>query len=296
MKFNILVLSIFIVALPAEAKLKVVTTTTTLAEFVKEVGGNLVDVTSLTTANQDPHFVEAKPSYMVKLSRADLLVTVGLDLEVGWIGNVQRGAKNPAILDGGPGFFAAGDYISPIELPSGKIDRAQGDVHAKGNPHFHLDPDRALKVSLALAKKLGTLDPQNSAQYWDQGQKFADTLKRKTTEWQARLEKTGIKGVITYHKSRNYFLDRFGIKNLADIEPLPGVPPTAKHIQSLLELVRNQSVRCILNESYFETTAAERLKKESSAKFEVVPVEVSTNYVDLIDALVKAIETCGGSK
>ncbi len=292
----LLVLFALVLASPAQGKINVVTTTTTLADFVKTLGDNELEVISLTTSNQDPHFVEAKPSYMFKLNRADLLVSVGLDLEVGWLGNVQRGAKNPVIMQGQAGFFSAGEHVTPIDIPKEKVDRAKGDVHAKGNPHFHLDPERAIAVVAALAQKMAELDPKNAESYLARSKTFANTINDKLVLWKKRIEASGVTGVITYHKSLNYFLERFGIKNMADIEPLPGVPPTAKHVQYLIKLVRDRKVKCILNESYFETTAAERLKKEAAVNIQIVPVEVVTTYVDLIESLVKAVEACKDGK
>tara|TARA_B100000749_G_scaffold280887_2_gene279994 strand:+ start:51432 stop:52319 length:888 start_codon:yes stop_codon:yes gene_type:complete len=280
-------------ALNAQAELKVVTTTTTLENLVQEIGQDKVDVSSLTKSNQDPHFVEAKPSYMVKLRQADLLVSVGLDLEVGWIGNVQRGAKNPTLLKGSKGFFAAGDHIEAIDIPEGKLDRAEGDVHPLGNPHFHLDPIKTISVVEALAIKLGELDSANAEFYQRRAADYAKTLKEKMKDWESRITKSQVNNVITYHKSLSYFLRRFDLDVVASIEPKPGIPPTAKHIISLIKLVKQKNVKCILNENYFETTAGERIKGVTQASLQIVPVEVQTDYFDLIESLVTAVENCG---
>lgn len=288
----IVIIIFFLIPNISIAKLKVVTTTTTLAEFVKQVGRDKVEVTSLTKPQEDPHFVEAKPSYMVKLRQADLLVAVGLELEVGWLSNVQRGAKNPKLLDKKFGFFTAGDFINAIEIPKGKVDCAQGDVHPFGNPHFHLSPVESQKVILALAKKLGELEPNSKTIFMANAEEFNKVLESQISKWQERVNKSKIRELISYHKSFNYFLNFFNITPIAYIEPKPGVPPTPKHIIQLIKLIKDKKIKCIFNESYFETTAAKRLQKVTQATLKVVPVEVETNYIDLIEKLVSAIEDC----
>ncbi|MCB0362356.1 MAG: zinc ABC transporter substrate-binding protein, partial [Bdellovibrionales bacterium] len=225
--------------------------------------------------------------------RADLLVSVGLDLEVGWLGNVQRGAKNPNLLEGGKGFFAAGDHIKAIEVPSGKVDRSLGDVHPLGNPHFQFDPLRVSLVVKALADKLGSLDTENSQLYQDRAKAFETKVNKEMPIWRARIEKSKIKELITYHKSFNYFLNLFNIVALDTIEPKPGVPPTAKHIISLISLAKAKHVRCILNESYFETNAAQRIQQDTKAITKIVPVEIAGDYFRLIETIVEAVEACG---
>lgn len=292
MKKTIFIFTI-LVATISQAKLRVVTTTSTLQSLVKEIAQERVEVLSLTTQAQDPHFVEAKPSYMVQLRQADLLVAVGLDLEIGWLENIQRGAKNPEILTGKKGFFAAGEQAELIEIGTEKMDRANGDVHPHGNPHFHLDPLNMIRVAAALANKLAELDPKNAEFFKAQALAFSDKIKIHMIDWNLRVKNSKIQNVLTYHKSLNYFLKRFGLRAMATIEPKPGIPPTAKHIIALMQLVKEKKVKCILNESYFETTAAERIKKETGAKLQVVPVEVQSHYFDLIESLVKAVEMCG---
>lgn len=273
-------------------ELKVITTTTTLAYLVNEIGKPHVDVTSLTTYNQDPHAVEAKPSYMVKLRHADLIASVGLDLEVGWIHLVTRGARNPKLLHGRNGHFQVEDHIKAIEVPQGRIDRSLGDIHPKGNPHFHLDPHRIEKTAKALAQKLIDLAPTYQLDFKKNLKLFLSQLQKKKTEWKVRVQLSSIKKVITYHKSLNYFLDFFKIENTSTIEPKPGVPPSAKHIISLIKKAKTQKVKCILTENYFEKTAAQKLSEKTQIPYEVVPVETKTTYFALIETLVTALENC----
>ena len=285
--------SLCVVGLPSYAKLNVVTTTTTLAHLAKALGAAHVEVVSITKAGQDPHFVEAKPSYMVKLRRADLLISVGLGLEVGWIGLIRRGGRNPKILPGQKGHFEAGSFIEALEVPKGKTDRSQGDVHPEGNPHFHLDPIRFLAVAKALSERLTELDPANASDYRANFKSMKESIEKSLVEWQERIQKSGIRKVIAYHKSLNYFFHRFGLVPVGYIEPKPGVAPSAKHIVQLIRKIKIEKIRCILNEDYYEETAARRVAMKDGVAVVSVPVEVQSSYSDLIERLVVAVELCG---
>lgn len=283
------------------AKLNVLTTTTTLKSIVESIGGEYIKVTSITKGPQDPHFVEAKPSYMIKARRADLIITVGLELEIGWLPNIIRGSRNPKIMEGNPGHFEASRFITPIEVQHGRVDRSQGDVHGLGNPHFILDPIRAIEIAKALSKRLSQLDANNKVHYQKNVKDFEKKINQKLLEWAERTQRTGIEKVVTYHKTLSYFLHRFHLKLLGEIEPRPGIPPTAKHILSLMETIKREKVSCILVESFFETNAAERIKKSVPVQIEVVPTEVNatrdaTDYEALIETIVSSIEKCGEKK
>lgn len=296
MHTKLIFLSAFVCCL-AHAELKIVTSTTTLASVTKSIAGNLAKVTSITKGPQDPHYVEAKPSYMLLLRDADLYIANGLDLEVGWLSNVLRGAKNPNILEGSTGFLNAGEYTEALEVPVGKINRAEGDVHPLGNPHFLLDPKRIEKLAIAIQEKLSALDAKNKSIYKSNSESFIKTLKQKVTEWKIRIKKTGVKTVITYHKTLNYFLDFSEVKLASSIEPKPGIPPTPKHVLGLLETIRSHDIKCILVESFFETDSAAKLKKDTGIAFFSVPTEVEStpeakDYFSLIDSLVTSLEKC----
>ena len=297
MKHTICFLFIFFVPAIALTKLNVLTTTTTLKSIVEAVGGDYVEVDSITRGPQDPHFVEAKPSYMIKTRRADLVISVGLDLEIGWLSNIIRGARNPNVMKGSSGYLEAGTLIEPIEIPKGKIDRSQGDVHSLGNPHFTLDPIRVVKVAEGISKRLSELDTENKLHFKKNMEIFTNKLNQNFLDWNRRIKVTGVKQVITYHKTLNYFLHRFGLELSGSIEPKAGIPPTARHILSLIETIKKKKVSCVLVESFFETSAAERIKKSVSVQIEVVPTEVratkeAVDYEALIEALVASIEKC----
>lgn len=276
-----------------EARLKVITSTSTLAHLVETLGGENVDVQSLTAPKQDPHYVEAKPSYMVKLRQADLLISVGLGLEEGWIGLVRRGSKNPRLQLGKPGSLVTGNFIEAIEVPEGKIDRSQGDIHPEGNPHFHLDPLRMEKVARVISQRMTELMPDKKGFFSKKLREFTTEISKKKKLWKERVLAAKVNQVVTYHKSLNYFLNFFEIELAATIEPKPGVPPVAKHVSRLIQKIKKEKVNCILNENYFELAAAKRVQRELSAHIEVVPVEASKGYFDLMEQLVVAIENCG---
>lgn len=280
----------------AHAEIKIVTSTSTLADLAKTIGGSFVTVTSIAKGPQDPHYIEAKPSYMVLLKNADLFVTNGLDLEIGWLPNVIRGARNPNISEGGLGFLEAGSTITAIDIPE-KVDRSQGDIHPKGNPHFLLDPLRAIQFTKALAERLSTLDPNHKADFVKNQKSFADLTEADLKKWKARVAATKIKALITYHKTLSYFLSSFDLRSADTIEPKPGIPPTPSHVIELQRKIRDEKIPCILVESFFETDSVSKLSKDTGIKYFVVPSEVEStkeakSYRELIESLVSSVEKC----
>lgn len=285
-------------SLESWGKVDVVTTTTTLKSIVQLIGGDRVSVISITKGSQDPHYVEAKPSYMVKLRNADLLVLVGLDLEIGWVDNIIRGSRNPRIAPGRQGYFNAGSVIQPIEVPDGRVDRSLGDIHSGGNPHYYLDPVRMIEVGKALSERLKKIDPDGKEVFDLNYQKYQEEIRKKLDHWKSRVLRSKVKEVITYHRTVNYFLDRFGIKFVDAIEFKPGVPPTAKHILHLIDVVNSKKIPCILVESFFELKAATRIQKDTQVKVFRVPTEVEAlpgvdSFFGLIETLVQSVEKCG---
>ncbi len=279
-----------------QASNQVVTSTSTLASLVKSIGQGHVDVSSIAKGSQDPHYIEAKPSYMLLLSKAELYVANGFDLESGWLENILRGSRNPKIAVGGEGFLNAGSFVDAIEIPT-HVDRSQGDVHPLGNPHFLLDPERAIKVINAITKKLSELQPKAKADFEKNQTALVTELQKKIPVWRERISKTGTKQIITYHKTLNYFLKFADLDLAGSIEPKPGIPPTARQIMDLQNTIKEKAVKCILIESYFETDSAKKLKSATGIAFEVVPPEVEAtssakDYVSLIEELVTAVEKC----
>jgi len=285
-----------VVAAPAEAKLNVVATTSDLGAIANEVGGADVTLETIAKGSQDPHFIEAKPSYMVKLSRADLLLSVGLDLEVGWLPSLIRGARNPKVKEGEKGFLEVGAKLEPLDILSGKVTRADGDVHPQGNPHVTLDPIRCGKIGVMLGERLAELDPPHAAGYRARAAALDARLTGKTKTWKSRVTETGVKKVISYHKTLSYFFDRFGLENSAILEPKPGIPPTSAHVIDVISLMKQQKISLILVENYFDATVTKKIQAElPGTRTAVVAVSVggdkNTSSLDeMFESLVKAVE------
>lgn len=280
----------------AQAKLNVLTTVPDLRTIVAEIGGDKVDVSSIAKGTQDPHYVEAKPSYMSKASRADLVVAVGLELEIGYLPPILQGARNPKVMPGTKGYLEAGQFIEPLELPRGKVTRAEGDVHPLGNPHFMFDPIRAGQVAVGIAERMGELDNSHAKDYMDKAKAFQNRMQQKSKGWAERITKSGVSKVVTYHKTLTYFFDRFHIENSAILEPKPGIPPTASHTLQVIDIIKQKKVPLVMIENFFDPTAANRVKDEvPSIRVASVPVMVDgepgiNTMDDLYEKLVKTIE------
>lgn len=282
-------------ATPLQAKLSVVTTTTDLAAIVNEIGGDLVSVSSIAKGTQDPHFVEAKPSFMTKVSHTDLVIAVGLDLEIGWLPSIIRGARNPNVNPGTAGYLEVGPQIQPIEIPQGNVTRASGDIHPFGNPHFWLDPIRAAQAGMSIAQRLSQLDATHANDFLEKAKAFSSRMEEKTKDWQKRIERSGIKKIVTYHKTLNYFFDRFQIENSATLEPKPGIPPTSGHILDIIHLIKEQNISHVWVENFFDPTVIKRIKQELPAiHSSIVPVSVDgapgiLTLDDLYESLVNTL-------
>lgn len=249
MKRSIFFLLAMLAALPAWAAVNVFATVPEWAALVREIGGDKVKVYAATHALQDPHRIEARPSLLAQARSAQLLVANGADLEVGWLPVVLRDSGNAAIQPGKPGYFEAARWVTPIEVPA-SVDRVQGDVHAAGNPHVHLDPRNILKIAAALTAKLAEVDPANAAAYQANGQAFAD-------KWQAamaRWEKQGLplRGVpvLVHHRSFSYLLGWLGMREGGTLEPKPGVEPSSGHLSELLARQQSQPAKMVLRAAY----------------------------------------------
>lgn len=297
MKNVVLVLLTTLVMPASWAKLNVLTTTSDLAALAKEVGGDDVSVESIAKGTQDQHFIEAKPSYMVKASKADLVVAIGLELEIGWLPSIVRGARNPKIIPGAPGYFEVGPTVNLLDKPTGEISRTMGDVHPDGNPHVALDPIRMGMMGIELAKKMASLDPAHATGYEARAKAFQKRMEDKTKLWKERIKKSGVKEVVTYHKTLTYFLDRFSIKNEVFLEPKPGIPPTATHLIEVVNLIKTRKIPLVLIENFFDLSAGKRIASEvKGVRVESVAVAVGgapgiTKLDDMYEALVKSLET-----
>ncbi|MBS1961600.1 MAG: zinc ABC transporter substrate-binding protein [Bdellovibrionales bacterium] len=283
----------------AEAKLNVITTIPDLRSITEEVAGDLVNVESLGRGTQDPHYIEAKPSYMLKVNKADLVISIGMELEIGWLPSILAGARNPKVNAGEKGNLEVGSSVEPLEVPKGNISRADGDVHPAGNPHVTLDPIRAGEIAQKIAARLGELDPPNAAKYEAGAKALVSRLTEKSRDWDSRIRKSGVTQVITYHKTLTYFLDRFKLENPAILEPKPGIPPTSGHIIDVIKLAKEKKIGLVLVENYFDPTVTTKIKQEVPG-LRAVTVAVAVDGApgvkkidDVYEGLVKAIE---GSK
>ncbi|MFZ5478030.1 MAG: metal ABC transporter substrate-binding protein [Myxococcota bacterium] len=278
----------------AHAAVKVVTTTQDLAAITKDVGGALVEVSWIARGDLDPHFVEAKPSYMVKLASANLVVAVGMELEVAWLPSLIIGARNPKVAPGMPGYLDASTAIEPIEVPTGTIDRSRGDLHPLGNPHYWLDPENGRLVARAIAKRLQQLDPASAASYQKNLATFEEKLTARLSEWAARTASLKGTAVVGYHATFDYFARRFGLKVVGFVEPKPGIPPSPAHVLEVSQAAKAAGAKWIFVEPYHNPADAQPVASASGAKVLALPTSVGAEasivtYFDLFDTIVRKL-------
>ena len=255
--------ALFLASPAANAALNVLSCEPEWAALTQELAGDLAKVSSATTAQQDPHHIEARPSLLARARRADLLICTGAELETGWLPLLQREAGNGKIQPGQPGYFEAARFARIIERPTA-LDRAQGDVHASGNPHLHLDPHNIARVADGLARRLADLDPANAARY---AQRNADFQARWTAAM-ARWEQQGARltgmPVVVHHRNWSYLADWLGLTVIGELEPRPGMEPTASHLAELLETLKTKPARTVLHAAYESPKASEWLSSRAS--------------------------------
>ncbi|HEX8909314.1 MAG TPA: metal ABC transporter substrate-binding protein, partial [Anaeromyxobacteraceae bacterium] len=229
----------------AAAALKVVTTTEGLAALAKEAGGDKVQVQSLSRGIQDPHFVDANPTLAVKLRQADLLIDVGLDLEIGWLPPLVNQSRNPDIQPNGPRRLIAANSIHVLDVPTGPVDRSMGDLHPAGNPHFMDDPRAAVAVVAGIGKKLAELDPANAATYARRSADFQRRIDADLVRWKAAFAPLRGRPIVAQHQTMSYLLDWTGLRAAGYLEPKPGVPPPPSHLADIVQIVKAQGVKAI---------------------------------------------------
>lgn len=249
MKKQIAVLLLALAALPAWASLNVFATVPEWGALAKEIGGEQVTVYTATTAFQDPHRIEARPSLLAQARRAQLVVAAGADLEIGWLPLVVRDSGNSAIQAGRPGYFEAASYVNRLDVPT-VLDRAHGDVHAAGNPHTHLDPRNVLKVGEALAQRMAELDAANAAAYQSGFKTFAGKWKIAMARWEKEAASLRDVPVLLHHSSFVYLTHWLGIKEVGSLEPKPGIEPTSGHLSALLAKQQTTPAKMVLRAAY----------------------------------------------
>ena len=280
------------------AALQVVTTTQDLAAIAKAVGGEYIKVHSLTPGTRDPHHAVAKPSMIRKVYSADLLLVVGSDMEIGWLPALLQSSRNNRVLPGNPGFLDLSSTVPLLGKLQGPVTRDMGDVHAKGNPHYWLDPRNGLRMAKAIAKRLIQLDPEHASAYKNNAEAFDKKLKVKLVEWQNTLKFLKGKPVIAYHSSFVYLADFFGFNIVDEIEPKPGIAPSAASLVKLMARIKNERIALLIMEPYYERRSANYLNEQTGIHIAVVPQSVGAEpeiktYTDLFGAIVKVLKTNG---
>ena len=272
----------------AASKINVMAATEDLAAIAREIGGDNVTVDSIAKGYQDPHFVEPKPSFILKLQKADLLLTVGLQLEIGWLPPLINQSRNAKIQVGGAGYVDMSSFCKILEIPQGPVSRAQGDVHPLGNPHYWLDPDNGRRMAKGLADKFSAMQPENAAAF---AKRYADFDQRLTTAvkgWEAKMAPFKGRKVITYHRSWPNFCERFGMVVVDYVEPKPGIPPSPQHTLDVENTMKQQGIKLILVEPYFDLKAPNKIAADVGGQVVVLMPSVGgtkeiTTYFQLFD-------------
>lgn len=277
-------------AAPARAasKLRVVTATTDLGALAEEVGGDRVSVDSIARGYQDPHFVEAKPSFLLKLRQADLLIVVGLQLEISWLPPLITQCGNPRIQVGAPGYLDASQFAEILEIPTTAVTRAMGDVHPFGNPHYWLDPENGRRIARGIETKLAEMRPDDAAYFDQRFQAFSQHLTQAEKVWDEQMKPFHGRQVVTYHRSWPNFAKRFGLDVIGYVEPRPGIPPSPGHTVELIGLMKQQNVKVILVEPYFDLKTPNSVGRATGAQVVVLLPSVGgekevTDYFKLFD-------------
>ena len=294
MKKIILILSTFFAcALGAHAKLNVVATLPDFGSLAREIGGDKIDLLVLAKPTEDPHFVDARPSFVVSLRNADVLIDGGAELEIGWLPPLLQNARNPKIEVGKPGRVQASQGIRLMNVPT-NVTRAAGDVHALGNPHFCVDPIIAKAVAQHIAKSFAAVDPPNATFYDANYKKLETTINAKLQGWGAVMQSYQGLHVAAYHDSWPYFAHRFGVEIDVFLEPKPGIPPSPSHLTDVIQKMKEYHIKAIIVEPYHDRRIAEKVARSTEAKvidFSQFPggIPNTDSYVALIDQLVKRL-------
>jgi zinc/manganese transport system substrate-binding protein len=277
---------------PATA-LNVVTTTSDLAAIAKSIGGQHVNVQSLTKGSRDPHFAEAKPSMIRKVYGADFLLLVGAELEVGWLPVALQAGRNAKVLPGTRGYLDLSQVVTLLDIPKGPITRAMGDVHASGNPHYWLDPLRGLKIARAISRRFAELKPEHAGSFNQAYKTFEKTLRQKLNVWRNALAPLKSKGLLQYHKSFIYLAAAFDFRLVGEVEPLPGIAPSARHLQKLITKIKSENIKALIMEPYYDRRGAYFLRDKTGISVAVLPQSVGATpeiktYFDLFDGIISA--------
>ncbi len=280
----------------AQSKLNVMAATEDLGSIAAEVGGDRIVVDAIARGYQDPHFVEAKPSFILKLQKADLLIVVGRELEIGWLPPLINQSRNAKVQPGANGYLDVSLQARILDIPQGQVTRAMGDVHPLGNQHYWLDPENGKIVARSIGAKLGQLRPNDKAYFDGRVTDFVNRLDAAEQRWLAAMAPyKGVK-VVTYHRSYPNFADRFGLDVIGYVEPRPGIPPTPQHTLDLINEMKRQNVKLVLVEPYFDLKTPNAIGRETGAKVLVLPPSVGglkdlTDYFKVFDYNINLLVT-----
>ena len=279
---------------PVGAQLRVVTSTTDLWDIARQVGGQRVVAKHISEGYQDPHFVEAKPSFVLDLRKADVWAYVGLDLEIGWMQTLLDGARNRKIAPGAPGHVDVSTAMPVIDVPRGNVDRSQGDVHPRGNPHYWLDPSNAKRIAELFKDRFTQLDPDGASVYAANAAAFAAKLAAAEREWAPLLARIRGKAVVGWHTSWRYFAQYTGLQLVGFMEPKPGVPPSPSHLAGLILTMKRTGAKLIIMEPFYDRKMADFVAAKAGAKVLVVPPSVGgtrgvNDYVALMRHDIEAV-------
>ncbi|MBL6974386.1 MAG: zinc ABC transporter substrate-binding protein [Deltaproteobacteria bacterium] len=290
-------LAICFASLPATARLRVVGTLPDFAAIATEIGGDRVHAESLIRGTQDPHYVDAKPSMILRVNRADLLICIGMGLEDGWLPVLMTQSRNGEIQVGQPGYLDASTVIAPMEVPVNP-DRTMGDVHGAGNPHYYTSPREMFQVAEAIYRRLVQLDPEGRRHYETGWKAFEQKYREKMTSWKSRLSSFEGFRVIVYHESWIYMLEWSGLKKVGALEPVPGIPPNPRHVTKVLNKVRELDVGFVIQEIYHPTNLSKIFATKAKARLVILPSMVGAEPAiktisDKFDRIIKLLTEAG---
>lgn len=287
LKIALVILSFLGTPVLNASKITVVTTTSDLKSITELIGKDRVDVTSIATGYQNPHFVDPKPSYIIKLSKADMFVTVGLDLEVGWSPQLLTSSRNSKIQKGSNGYVDASEGVTLQQVPS-VINRGEGDIHIFGNPHYWLDPVNGKQIARNICNGLEKASPENTAFFEENLKAFNAKIDLKLTEWLQKIAPYKGSKIIAYHNEWVYFEQRFGLVIVDFMEPKPGIPPTPTQIVKIISEVKSDKIKVIISSPYFTTSSSDVVSQQTGAKTVILATSVGAfdqikDYFDLFD-------------
>ena len=299
-KYFLWLLSFSLLSGGVHAALQVETTTQDLAAIAKAVGGDYIHVNSLTPGTRDPHFAVAKPSMIRKVYGADLLLLVGADMEIGWLPPLLQSARNGRVQPGNPGYLDLSEAVPLLGKLQGPVSHDMGDVHAKGNPHYWLDPRNGVRMAKMIAQRLAQLDPEHATEYQKNVELFEKTLKTKLQGWTKALQHLKGKPVIAYHRSFVYLAEAFGFRIVDEVEPKPGMTPSAASLAKLIARIKNERIDLLIMEPYYERRSARYLNEQTGLPIAVIPQSVGAQagintYIDLFDNIVKNLKAKGAN-